>query len=98
MARRMIPIYTSRYQNQAAIIDSNLAPIRITRWPPRFRLQYALAGYLEMLAPSKRMLGIKDEDEFRRAYTHQLDGWGVEMIERELSRLGEDAGGEGAGG
>jgi hypothetical protein len=53
-------IYTSRYQNQEAIIASGLVPVRVTVGHPRFRLRYELKATIRELAPYPDMLKMTD--------------------------------------
>jgi Protein of unknown function, DUF488 len=65
-------VFTSRYQSSALIAASGAAPLRITLGPPRFRLDYGLAGSIPSLAPRKRHFYLKGE-AFREQYLADLD-------------------------
>ncbi len=65
-------IYTSRYSNGPAIVESGAAPIRITVGHPRFKLEYKLADTITELAPDREWFGDPDFPHFYRArlYDH----------------------------
>jgi|ERR671925_379045 hypothetical protein len=80
---------TSRYQSADLIVESGLAPVRITLGHPRFRLRYELAGTCRLLAPTREIFGLQPE-EFSRSYVRLLDRRGVEQIRAALEEIGRE--------
>jgi hypothetical protein len=66
-------IATSRYQSQNLIIESGLAPVRITLGRPRMQLRYELAGELPELAPPRSLFRVNDRQKFELPYRRHLD-------------------------
>jgi len=83
-----VPLYTSRYQNRALIVESGLAPVRTTLGPPRFPTGYDLQGDLKVLAPSRSIFHLEGT-AFDRAYREQMDATGVDVIRAEIARVHE---------
>lgn len=83
-----IPLYTSRYQNRALIVESGLAPIRTTLGPPRFYPGYDLQGEVKVLAPSRSIFRLEGT-AFDQAYRQQLEATGLPTITAELERVYE---------
>jgi hypothetical protein len=82
-------IHTSRYQNGEVIAGSGLVPIGVTRGYPQFNLKgYKPVRNLQVLAPTKEMGTIKDDDEFEAAYRRKLDAIGVDAIRDLLTEVG----------
>jgi uncharacterized protein YeaO (DUF488 family) len=82
-------VYTSRYSNQA-IAASDLVPVGITAFPPRFPLAFQVAAHLRELAPSPGMLsqvraGTITEEEFRERYLARLDALGAGRVREMLT-------------
>lgn len=85
-----LSIATSRYQSQNLIIESGLAPVRTTLYPPRFPLGYELAGKLDALAPRRPIFRLAG-DEFEEAYRKQLDLESVERLRMSFHELADHA-------
>lgn len=77
---------TSRYQSADLILDSRLAPVRITLGHPRFRLGYELAGNCRLLAPTREIFGLEQEG-FTRRYLKLLERRGVDQIRVALDEI-----------
>lgn len=91
MADHRPTIFTGRYSDPA-IAGSGLVPIGITRYPPRFKLQYVLRANLMVLAPSAALLaqakrGTLTAKQFEAQYIRQLENVGVKAILSILRRL-----------
>lgn len=80
-------IFTSRYQNSAGIIEADVAPIRTTLYPPRFKLEYRLAGTLSEAAPEAAWFHAPDH-VFEARYEEKLESAGVDLIRQRLIILG----------
>ena len=86
---RKLELWTSRYQNQDAIIASGCVPVRVTVGRPRFKLRYELGGFVPDAAPYGALFKINDRDEFTEAYTARLETVGIESIAASLAALGD---------
>jgi len=74
-----VKVATSRYQNGEVIVDSGLAPVRITLGHPRWQLPYTLAGTLLDLAPERAWMK-SEEDVFERHMNAKLFRVGATRI------------------
>lgn len=77
-------IWTSRYENQAAIARSKVIPVRITVGKPRFRLRHELAEEIHPFKPAGALFQMKDKEELRRALYARLNQVGIEEVRRIL--------------
>jgi hypothetical protein len=75
-----VRVFSSRYQNGAVIADSSAVPVRITRFPPRWKLTYKLGGSILELAPTEAEFRIGQRREFTTAYNARLDGLGCDAV------------------
>lgn len=86
-------IWTSRYQNQDAIIGSGLVPVRITVGGVRFKLRYDLRYSVPELAPFYWTLKL-DQGAFTMHYLEKVDRnrqtieWMIDKISAENDRKG----------
>lgn len=76
-------IYTARYQNHPAIIESGAAPVRTTLGNPRMALKYPILGNVQMLAPDRAWFRASDA-VFEMRYEQKLEGYGVDRIRQAL--------------
>ncbi len=65
-------IATSRFQNGEVIIETGLAPVRITLGHPRWKLPYELAGTVLDFAPDREWVNVEDDEEFTRRMVAKL--------------------------
>jgi hypothetical protein len=93
-------ILTARYSNPA-LAGMAAAKVRVTLYPPRFRLKYALADAVKELAPDRAMFGLDDRAmfglddraEFERLYRAKLDGLGTGWVVGRLRAISAAQGG-----
>lgn len=87
---RSVRIATARYSNKN-IAASGLTPVRITRYPPRFKLPYKPVPFLDF-APQASMLKL-DEVPFKRAFHAQLSALDLDKTGNALVEMvGENRG------
>jgi hypothetical protein len=87
-----VAVATSAYRSAPLITHSGLAPVRITRGGPRFRLGYRLAASVMDLAPTREMLRIEDEAAFSLAYRARLDEIGVNALGARFTEVARATG------
>lgn len=71
-------IYTSRYSNKD-IAKSDLIPIGISLYPPKYRIAFKVQAYIKELAPTRDMLGLPFS-QYELKYLAILESLGVEKI------------------
>lgn len=71
-------VFTSRYSNKS-IAQSDLIPIGISLYPPRWKTPYKVQGYIKELAPTRDMFGLPYQ-EYKPKYLAVLESLGVEKI------------------
>ena len=81
-------VRTSRYQNGPGIIESGLAPIRVTLGAPRFKLSYPLAGSLMDLAPDREWFHA-DTETFTQKMVAKMMRRGPTEIAGEIEALSD---------
>ena len=89
MASELPALFTSRYNNQLAIMTSGLVPVGITLGGVRFKLRYELAARFNQLAPDWKMLKIADPLAFRRAFRARMDALGIDGVAALLNPISE---------
>ncbi len=87
----MSEVWTSRYTNYGGILESGLAPIRVTLGAPRFKLPYKLAGNIPQLAPTRATF-TSPSHLFEGLYRAQLNELGVGAIRLLLDEAEAEAG------
>jgi hypothetical protein len=57
------------------------SPVRITRYPPRWKLAYPIRHYIRVLAPSQAEWDLRDTEEaFSSAYLARMEAIGPEEV------------------
>lgn len=76
-------VWTTRFQSKRLAAEANagtIVPVRISLGAPKFQLKYPVTEEIRALAPSGRIFRIQDLDEYRQAFTRQLDRIGPSAI------------------
>ena len=81
------PLYTSRYQNQKAILESGAVAVGITAGTPRFKKRYEVT-YARNLAPERAWFELR-RPEFETIYRTKLNDQGLNSIAAQLSDISE---------
>ena len=80
-------VWTSRYGNQEAIIESNAVPVCITVGKPKLRLRYELVEEIPPFKPAGSLFRINDKEELRTALYAKLDQVGSGEVRRILNDI-----------
>lgn len=74
---------TSRFANKG--INNELhVPLQISLSKPKFPLNYDIKAAVHILAPTREILAINNEDEYFQQYIRRLDKFGVNQISKVL--------------
>jgi hypothetical protein len=85
--QREVQLSTSRFQAADTIIASGMAPVRISRGAPRWKLRYEVAGVVKLLAPSKDLYDRRGSPEFEFEYIEQLDALTIDLLTSEFHNI-----------
>ena len=77
---------TARYSNPNITPETH-TPIRISLGVPKFKLNYDIAGEVNILMPTPQMLSLTDEAVYRELYFELLDRRGIKEIVTELQSV-----------
>lgn len=91
-----VPIFTARYSNKN-VADSGLTAIRITRYPPRFKLPYKPVVVMD-LAPTANILQIAKtgtQKKFTTLFAGQLAELDPKDIGERLVKIHAEGAGKG---
>jgi hypothetical protein len=83
-------VWTTRYGNGRLLgaPGTNLVAVRITLYPPRFRLPYAVRFSIPELAPTRALFKLRGQ-EFDGAFTEYLDAHGADFYRARFAEIRE---------
>lgn len=79
-------IYTSRYGNKQ-IAKTKLIPVGISLYPPRWKLSYKVHSYIRALAPTPKMVKIKDYRLYKKLYIEKLNSVNIEELKATFKKI-----------